>query len=433
MDHFDYRPHVGGMAYFAEDCLLADIAHAVGTPCYIYSDATLRHHYQVFDQAFKQAGMAARIYFAVKTNHNLSVLRTLASEGAGMDIVSGGEFRRAEAAEVAGKDIVFSGVGKSLDEIDYALTHDVFQINIESIPELELIAARANAMNRKVEVALRVNPNVDAKTHRHISTGRKDNKFGIAIEDAPAIYQSLAKTPNLKPAALAMHIGSQITELEPFERALQRLAELAQSLKKDGIGLKRLDIGGGLGIPYNQEQPPLPADYVQVVAKILKPLSLPIMVEPGRLIAGNAGILLTRVLYEKNTAEKRFIIIDAAMNDLIRPALYGAYHQLIPCWKPQENQAQTPADIVGPVCESTDCFAKDVAMPPVCSGDLLAFRSAGAYSAVMASSYNSRLLVPEVMVKGQEWAVVRPRPTYEAMLAQEQFADWLEIENRKSA
>ncbi|MFK7866630.1 MAG: diaminopimelate decarboxylase [Alphaproteobacteria bacterium] len=431
MDHFHYHTpneqhNAQAQEYHAESVPLSLIAKLAGTPTYVYSDATLRRHYRILADSFVQQGLDARIFYAMKANSNGSVLQTLIEEGAGVDILSEGEFRKSLLAGGTGSKTVFSGVGKSMAEIDFALQNNVFQINIESVPELEMIEARAKALNKIVEVGFRVNPDVDAKTHKHISTGSKENKFGIALALIPDLFERTASMEHVNAVAVATHIGSQLTSLDPYAQALDRMAELASHLMQSGHALKRIDIGGGLGIPYDQETPPPPHEYAAMVAKALKHLNLPIMLEPGRVLVGNAGILLTRILFEKITETKRFIVIDAAMNDLMRPALYGAYHEIIPITKPSINAALSPADIVGPVCESTDCFAKDRMMPSLQAGDLLAIRSAGAYCAAMASTYNLRPLVAEAMVRDQQWALVRPRQSYEALFAADQAAPWLE-------
>ena len=427
MDHFHYKKRQGRLEYFAENVAIRDIVEAVGTPTYIYSHTTLRHHYNVFYDALSRQSLRPQIYFAMKANPNLSVLKTLAQAGAGMDILSKGEFLKAEAAGVTGQKIVFSGVGKTLDEIDYALMHDVYQINIESISELNLIAARAKALNKTIEVAIRVNPDVDAKTHKHISTGGKENKFGINIGDSPHLYQKMQAMEFIKPVAIAMHIGSQLTSLQPYAQALSVLADMVKTLLNQGVKLKRIDIGGGLGIPYQQEQPPSPNDYAAMVATHLGVFNMPIMLEPGRLIAGNAGILVSRLLFDKPTQHKRFYIIDAGMNDLMRPALYDAYHEILPVIKPIKDKQHCQVDIVGPVCESTDCFAKDRTIPPMMEGELLLFRSAGAYSAAMASTYNMRPLPAEIMVKDSEFHITRARQSYESLMAQDILPPFLTL------
>lgn len=418
MHHFQYR---NGLLH-AEDVPLSQIADAVGTPVYIYSTATLTRHYRVFAGAFD--GLDALICYAVKANGNIAVLRTLAELGAGADVVSEGELRRALAAGVPPNRIVFSGVGKTRDELAFAIATGILQINVESENELELLNSVAGEMDRIADIAIRVNPDVDARTHSKISTGKKENKFGVDIARAPEIYRRAMDLPGVRPVSLAVHIGSQLTDLGPYRAAFRRVAECARSLVADGVKLRRVDLGGGLGITYEDEAPPHPDDYARVVREEVGPLGLQVVLEPGRLIVGNAGVLLSRVIYVKQGEARRFVVLDAAMNDLIRPAMYGSHHAVVTVEERPTDAPLTPADVVGPVCESGDTFARARLLPHIRDGELVALASAGAYGAVMASSYNSRPLAPEVLVNGSEFAVVRPRQTYAQMLGAERFADW---------
>jgi len=418
MDHFNYRD---GLLH-AEDVPLSRIAEEVGTPVYIYSTATLERHYKVFAGAFD--GMRASVFYAVKANSNIAVIKTLADLGAGADVVSEGELRRALAAGVPPKKIVFSGVGKTREELAYALDVGILEINVESENELALLSAVAGEKGVTAEIAIRVNPDVDAKTHAKISTGKKENKFGIDIDRAVEVYRHAQSLPNLHPVTVASHIGSQLTELGPYRAAFTRLVTLVGDLRSAGIDIQRLDLGGGLGIPYDGEEPPLPDAYAALVKEVVGDLDVELFFEPGRMITGNAGILLSKVLFEKHGEARRFVILDAAMNDLIRPALYDGHHGLKPVKEPPSDAEWTPADIVGPVCESGDTFAKDRLLPQFVDGELVAFTSAGAYGAVMASTYNTRPLVPEVLVKGDRYAVIRPRQTYKEILGAERFPDW---------
>jgi diaminopimelate decarboxylase len=419
MDHFNYRNGV----LHAEGVPLTRIAEAVGTPTYVYSSATLESHYRAFADAF--AGQRATVCYAVKANSNQAVIRTLARLGAGADVLSEGEMRRALAAGVPADRIVFSGVGKSGDEIRLALEHGVGQINVESEPELDLISGIAASMKTRAPIALRVNPDVDARTHEKITTGRKENKFGIDILRAPAIYDRAAKVPGIEVVGIAVHIGSQLTDLAPFRDAFGLVAELAEELRRRGHTIRRLDLGGGLGVPYRDEVPPTPAEYAAVVKAATGSLDVEVVLEPGRLIAANAGILLTRVLYVKAGDSRTFVVVDAGMNDLIRPALYDAWHRIVPVAEPPPGTTERPVDVVGPVCETGDIFARDRSLPVLHSGELLVLRSAGAYGAVMSSTYNSRPLVPEVMVKDDAFAVIRPRQTTEQLLGLDRMPDWL--------
>jgi len=421
MNHFDYR---NGILH-AEDVSVPEIAAAVGTPFYCYSSATLRRHYEVFAGAFDD--IPSLVCYAMKANSNQAVLATLAQLGSGADVVSEGELRRARAVGIPADKIMFSGVGKKAHEIDYALLEDILCFNIESEPELELLSARAEAMGKQARVSFRINPDVDAKTHTKISTGKKEDKFGIPWKSARRIYGRAAELPGIKVTGIDMHIGSQITDLAPFDSALARLADLIAGLRSDGHEIEHIDVGGGLGIPYHEDNqpPPDPLDYAEVVKRHVRDLDAKVIFEPGRLIAGNAGILITEVIYIKEGDDRVFVIVDGAMNDLVRPTLYEAYHEIRPVDVARGNSARITADIVGPVCESGDYLAKgrEMAMPR--QGDLLALGSAGAYGAVQAGTYNTRLLVPEVLVNGDAFHIIRPRPTYEDLIGLDSLPDWL--------
>ncbi len=421
MDHFRYRRGV----LHAEDVALPEIAAAVDTPVYVYSRATLTRHYRVLEEAL--AGLPHLICYAMKANSNLAVLRVLARLGAGMDVVSGGEYRRARAAGVPPERIVFSGVGKTRAEMHLALSEGIRQVNVESEPELAALSEVAAGLGVTAPIALRVNPDVDARTHAKIATGLKENKFGVPLSRARAVYAEAARLPGIEVVGVDVHIGSQLTELAPFEQAFAKVAELTEVLRADGHDIRRLDLGGGLGIPYRcaNEAPPLPFDYGAVIRRTLGHLGCEIEIEPGRLIAGNAGVLLARVLYRKAGDGRDFLILDAAMNDLIRPAMYDAWHDLVPVAEPAPGVERAAVDIVGPVCETGDTFARARPMPPVGPGDLVAFRSAGAYGAVMASEYNSRPLVPEVLVSGDHFAVVRARPSFDEMVNRDTIPSWI--------
>lgn len=421
MDHFLYR---NGQLH-AEDVNLATIADSVGTPFYCYSAATLTRHYTLFREALDP--LPNLICYAVKSNSNLAVLKLLGDLGAGMDVVSIGEYLRARAAGVPGARIVFSGVGKTRDEMRAALEGGIRQFNVESDPEMEALSQVAESMGVRAPITLRVNPDVDARTHEKISTGRKEDKFGVPISRAREIYARAARLPGLKVIGVDMHIGSQLTDLAPFESAYLKMADLVRALRQDGHVIERLDLGGGLGIPYTRanDAPPLPMDYGAMVKRVLGDLDCEIEIEPGRLISGNAGVLVTEVIYRKQAEEREFLIVDAAMNDLVRPAMYGAHHDIEPLIEPPAGAPMAPVDIVGPICESGDTFAKQRALPFVAAGERIAFRSAGAYGAVMSSEYNSRPLVPEVLVSGDHFAVIRPRPSYEQMLGRDSIPDWL--------
>jgi diaminopimelate decarboxylase len=405
-----------------EDVAVARIAHRVGTPFYAYSSAHLERRYRAFTAAF---GGEAMLCFAVKANSNLGVLRHLGRLGAGADLVSEGELRRALAAAIPPNRLIFSGVGKTETELSAALAAEVYQINVESEAELTLLSEVAQRVGRTARIAIRVNPDVDANTHAKISTGRSGDKFGIDLAHAPEAFRRAKELPRIEPVGLAVHIGSQITSLAPFEMAFSRVVDLLKALRSEGIALTRLDLGGGLGIRYNDETPPSVEDYAALVMRLTRGLRIELAFEQGRWIAGNAGILVSRVLYIKESAARRFVVLDAAMNDLIRPALYDAWHEIVPVVTPQSEAQLAAVDVVGPVCETGDVFAAGRLLPPLAAGDLVAFLSAGAYGAIMSSSYNSRLLVPEVMVHGEEFAIVRPRPTYDEMLAQERVPLWL--------
>ncbi len=421
MDHFQYK---NGELH-AENVPLRRIAAAVGTPFYCYSTATLVRHYRVFRDAM--AGLDALVCFAVKANSNLAVLRTLARQGAGADVVSGGELKRALAAGVPAQRIVFSGVGKTPDEMTAALNVGILQFNVESEAELAVLSAVASRLGRRAAVAFRVNPDVDAKTHAKISTGKAENKFGVPWSRARQIYARAAQLPGIEVVGVDVHIGSQLTELGPFDEAFARVVDLVRALRADGHAIRRVDLGGGLGIPYDRAgaPPPHPERYAEVVRRAVSGLDCQIILEPGRLIAGNAGVLVAKVIYVKEGESRRFVIIDAAMNDLIRPSLYDAYHEIVPVRAAAPNAIMAAADVVGPVCETGDVFATDRALPPLAADDLVAILSAGAYGAVMASTYNSRALVPEVLVDGEAFAVARRRVTAEEWLAFESLPDWL--------
>jgi len=422
VNHFGY---IDGVLH-AENVPVPEIAKAVGTPFYVYSTATLERHYKVFSGAF--ADVDAMVCYAMKANSNQAVLRTLAKLGAGIDVVSGGELRRALGAGVPANRIMFSGVGKTVAEMDYALEAGIYCFNIESEPELEVLNLRAVKAGKRAHVSFRINPDVDARTHAKISTGKKENKFGISYERARAVYAHAATLPGIEVTGIDMHIGSQITELQPFEDAFRLLRELVESLRTDGHTISHVDIGGGLGIPYREDNnpPPLPDAYAHIVKNELKSLNCKIITEPGRLIVGNAGILVTEVIYVKDGGEKNFVIVDGAMNDLIRPTLYEAYHGIRPVVQPAVDAPRIKADIVGPVCETGDYLALDREMAAPQPGDLIAVSSAGAYGAVQAGTYNSRLLVPEVLVKGDKFHVIRPRGTYEELIALDSVPAWLD-------
>ncbi len=421
MHHFAY--HNGSL--HAEGVDLRAIAAEVGTPFYCYSTATIERHYKVLDQAF--AGQDHLICFAVKANSNQAVLATLARLGAGMDVVSEGELRRARAAGVPADRIIFAGVGKTRAEMAYALKEGILGFNIESAPELDQLSEVATSLGLTASIAIRVNPDVDAKTHAKISTGKSENKFGVPFLDAPALYERARTLPGIAISGIHMHIGSQITELGPFRDAFTLMREMVLDLKARGIALKHLDIGGGLGVPYraDNEWPPHPDEYARVVKETLGGLGLRIVMEPGRMIIGNAGILVTRVIYVKEGQGRRFTIVDAAMNDLIRPTLYEAHHDVWPVAEPKGVHDLVVQDLVGPVCETGDYLALDRPLPDLHPDDLIALMTAGAYGAVMSSTYNTRLPIPEVLVNGDKYAVVRPRPAYDDLIGQDRLPPWL--------
>ncbi|MCM2563463.1 diaminopimelate decarboxylase [Lutimaribacter sp. EGI FJ00015] len=421
MDHFLYRDG----ALYAEDVPVAEIAAAVGTPFYVYSTATLTRHFRLFDEALE--GTDHLVCFAMKAASNQAILRTLAELGAGMDVVSGGEYARARAAGVPGDRIVFSGVGKTHDEMRAALEGGIRQFNVESEPEMDALSDIAVSLGKVAPITVRVNPDVDAKTHAKIATGKAENKFGIPISRAREVYAHAATLPGVEVVGIDVHIGSQLTELEPYRAAYRKVAELTEALRADGHTITRLDLGGGLGIPYTRDNtaPPLPVEYGQMVKEELAHLGCEIEIEPGRLIVGNAGLMVSRVIYVKSGQDRDFLILDGAMNDLLRPAMYDAYHDIVTVAEPAPGAAMQPYDVVGPVCESGDTFAKARDLPHLKAGDLVAFRSAGAYGAVMASEYNTRPLIPEVLVKGDQFAVIRRRPTFDEMINRDTIPEWL--------
>ncbi|MBT9384828.1 diaminopimelate decarboxylase [Pseudooceanicola sp. CBS1P-1] len=421
MDHFLYRD---GELY-AEDVPLAEIAAQVGTPFYVYSHATLTRHFTLFDEAL--SGMDHLVCYAMKAASNQAILKIMAGLGAGMDVVSGGEYRRAVAAGVPGDKIVFSGVGKTREEMTLALTHGVRQFNLESEPEMEVLNEVALSLGVVAPVTVRVNPDVDAKTHAKIATGKSENKFGIPIARAREVYARIAQLPGLKAVGIDVHIGSQLTDLEPYRLAFTKVAELTDSLRADGHDIIRLDLGGGLGIPYERGNaaPPLPVEYGALVKEVLGDKGVEIEIEPGRLIAGNAGLMVSKVIYVKKGEGRDFLIIDGAMNDLVRPAMYDAHHDIVPVKEATPGVEQQPYDVVGPVCETGDTFAKGRSLAPLVAGDLVAFRSAGAYGAVMASEYNTRPLIPEVLVKGDQFEVIRARPSFEEIINRDTIPEWV--------
>ncbi|MGA0371904.1 MAG: diaminopimelate decarboxylase [Paracoccaceae bacterium] len=421
MDHFNYK---NGNLH-AEDVALSDIAAEVGTPFYVYSTATLERHFRLFDDAL--SGMDHLVCYAMKAASNQSIIKTLAALGAGMDVVSGGEYLRAIKAGVPPDRIVFSGVGKTRAEMEMIVQGGVRQVNVESEPEMVLLDKVARAHGKKIPITIRVNPDVDAKTHAKIATGKSENKFGIPITKARDVYAMAAKLEGLEIVGIDVHIGSQLTDLEPFGLAYRKVAELTETLRADGHDIRRLDLGGGLGIPYvrGNEAPPLPADYGALIKREVGHLGCEVEIEPGRLIVGNAGLLVSSVIYVKEGEGRNFLILDAAMNDLIRPAMYDAHHDIVPVQEPKAGADYADFDVVGPVCETGDTFARNRALQRLEDGDLVAFRSAGAYGAVMASEYNSRPLIPEVLVKGDQFAVIRPRPTLEEMINRDTIPSWL--------
>jgi len=421
MNHFDYRNGV----LHAEAVDLVALADAVGTPFYCYSTATLERHYRVFADAF--GDVDALVCYAMKANSNQSVLRTLAKLGAGSDVVSGGELKRALAAGFPAEKILFSGVGKTEAELRQALAADILCINVESEPELELLSRLAVETGRIARVSVRINPDVDSGSHAKISTGKSENKFGVPLVDARAVYARAAKLPGIKVTGVDVHIGSQITDLGPLEVAFRLLADFVQTLRADGHTVSHVDFGGGLGISYHLDRaaPPAPAAYAAMVKRVAHNLGCTLMFEPGRMIVGNAGILVTRVIYLKHGDAKNFVVVDAAMNDLIRPTLYEAHHDILPVRLAEPGVGEIVADVVGPVCETGDYLALGRTMPEPKPGDLLAIMTAGAYGAVQSGTYNTRALVPEVLVKDDQYAVVRPRIEVDALIAMDKVAPWL--------
>jgi diaminopimelate decarboxylase len=420
MSGFSYR---GGILH-AEDVPLPSIAEAVGTPAYVYSTAVLTERFERFRRAL--SGLDATICYALKANDALAVVRTLSSLGAGADVVSEGELAIARAAGVPAQKIVFAGVGKSRGEMEAGLAAGILQFNVESLPELEALDALARAMGRKAPVALRVNPDVDARTHAKITTGKSENKFGIAIDEAMAAARRAADMPGIALDGLAVHIGSQLTEIEPFRSAFGKMVELTLALREAGLPMRRLDLGGGLGLAYAEEAPPTPEAYAAMVREVTRPLAgLPLLFEPGRHLVGEAGMLLTRVLYVKTGASRRFVIVDAGMNDLIRPTLYDAHHAILTVEEPGEDDHPERVDVVGPICESGDVLAEQRPLPPVPPGALLAIGTAGAYGSVMSSFYNARPPAAEVLVRGGRFAVIRPRATIAELIGRDRLPDWL--------
>lgn len=421
MDHFLYRD---GQLH-AEDVAVRDIAATIGTPFYCYSAATLTRHYHLFTEALSP--LPHLVCFAIKSLSNIAVLKLLGDLGAGMDVVSGGEYRRARAAGVPGDRIVFSGVGKTREEMHLALTGGIRQFNVESEPEMRALSDVAQSLGLRAPITIRVNPDVDAKTHEKIATGKSENKFGIPIARASEVYAEAARLPGLEVVGIDVHIGSQLTDLAPFELAYTKVADLTRRLRSEGHTIRRLDLGGGLGIPYarSNDAPPLPLDYGALIKRTVGDLGVEVQIEPGRLISGNAGILVSSVIYVKNGEGRDFLIVDAAMNDLVRPSMYGAHHDIVPVTEPAPGLEAPVFDVVGPVCETGDTFAKARPVAPLAEGDLIAFRSAGAYGAVMASEYNSRPLIPEILVKGDHFAVIRARPTFDEMLSRDTIPTWL--------
>ncbi len=418
MHHFHY---VGNELY-CEDLPLEKIAEEVGTPCYVYSHATLTHHFRVFDESFK--GIDHLTCFAVKANSNIAILRLMGSMGGGADIVSGGELYRARKAGIPPENIVYSGVGKTISEIDYALSESILMFNIESSEELEVINERAKTLGKRAPIAIRVNPDVDPQTHPYISTGMKKNKFGIDIKLALEEYERARKLENIDIVGVDCHIGSQLTDISPFVDAVRKLKTLIQELINRGIPIKYVDLGGGLGITYDKEEPPHPSEYAEALMKELKGLNCKFIFEPGRVIVGNAGILLTRVVYRKETPTKKFIIVDAAMNDLIRPSLYNSYHAIKPV-KLNPGAPKEVVDIVGPICESGDFLARERNIEKLGRGDLIAVMSAGAYGFTMSSNYNSRPRAAEIIVRGSSYDIIRERETWEDLIRLEKIPAWL--------
>ena len=420
MHHFAYRDGV----LHAETVNLIDVAQSVGTPYYCYSTATLTHHFDVFAGAFSD--VKALVCYALKANSNQAVVKTLADRGAGADVVSAGELKRARAAGIPSEKIMFSGIGKTADELALAVDEGILCVNVESEPELALLSSIAVGKARTARISVRVNPDVDARTHRKIATGRSENKFGIPISRARDVYALAAKLPGLQVTGVDMHIGSQITELAPFENAFALLTDFVLTLRADGHGISHIDLGGGLGIAYRDEGEPPPDAlvYAEIVKRATRNLECTLVLEPGRIIVGNAGILVTRVIHLKRGESRTFVIVDAGMNDLIRPTLYEAHHDIRPV-RMQQGGNRIPVDVVGPVCESGDFFALDRELAPAQAGDLLAIMTAGAYGAAQAGTYNTRPLIPEVLVRKGEWALVRPRLQVEELIALDRLAPWL--------
>jgi len=421
MRHFDFKD--GEM--FAEDVALREIAQEVGTPCYVYSTATFERHYNVFADSFQ--GIDALVAYSVKANSNIGILATLAKLGAGADVVSGGELQRALTAGIPAQKIVFSGVGKTADEMRLALTAGIRVFNVESLPELYVLNGVAAELDKKAPIAFRVNPDVTAGGHEKISTGKKENKFGIAWSHAERAYAEAAALENIEIVGVDVHIGSQIDDLAPFEKAIAKVGELISRLRANGHTIRSFDIGGGLGIPYgdNSITPPPPDLYGKMVKRLTADMDVEMIFEPGRMISGNAGILLSKVLYVKEGEDRKFLIVDAAMNDLLRPALYDAYHEIEPVMAPGNNYDEVTYDVVGPICESGDTFTKSRDLPEMTAGDLLVMHSAGAYGASQSSQYNTRPLVPEVLVKGDSFEIVRERPSVDDILKTERLPSWL--------
>jgi len=421
MRHFDFKN--GEM--FAEDVALRSIAQDVGTPCYVYSTATFERHYSVFADSFK--GIDALVAYSVKANSNIAILATLAKLGAGADVVSGGELARALTAGIPAHKIVFSGVGKTADEMRAGLKAGIRVFNVESLPELYVLNATAKELNLQASIAFRVNPDVTAGGHEKISTGKKENKFGIAWSKAELAYKEASKLSNIQITGVDVHIGSQIDSLAPFEAAIAKCKDLIARLRAQGHIIQSFDIGGGLGIPYgdNSKTPPPPAEYGALVKRLTSDMNVQMIFEPGRMISGNAGVLLSKVLYIKKGEDRNFMIVDAAMNDLIRPALYDAYHEIEPVKAPGPSYSEATYDVVGPICESGDTFTKSRELPEMQAGDLLVMHSAGAYGAAQASQYNTRPLVPEILVKGDKFEIIRERPRVEDILRNERIPNWI--------
>ena len=421
MDHFIYRNGV----LHAEDVAITEIAASVGTPFYVYSQATLTRHFRVFDEAL--SGLKHLICYAMKANSNIAILKILGDLGAGMDVVSGGEYLRAKAAGVPGNRIVFSGVGKTREEMALAIKNGIRQFNVESETELKVLNEVALSLSAIAPITLRVNPDVDAKTHAKIATGKSENKFGIPIAKSQEVYATAASMEGIEVVGIDVHIGSQLTDLEPFRLAYEKVAELTKTLRQDGHNIRRLDLGGGLGIPYenSNQSPPTPEDYAKVIHETVGNLDCEIEIEPGRLLAGNAGLMISSVIYNKSGEGRDFMIVDAAMNDLIRPAMYEAYHEIIPVLESNAQSKASDYDVVGPVCETGDTFAKKRTLTSVADGEMVAFRSAGAYGAVMASEYNTRPLIPEVLVHEDQFSIIRKRPSVESIIKRDLIPDWL--------